>query len=57
MGLFMRLVPCNHTEAVEKPISLSYLSHLPTLSCIGINLFRLYRIKILEPKQAPVEDP
>lgn len=57
MGLFMRLVPCNHTEAVEKPISLSYLSHLLTLSCIGINLFRLYRIKILEPKQAPVEDP
>lgn len=57
MGLFMRLVPCNHTEAVEKPISLSYQNHLPTLSRTVINLFKLYRIKILEPKQAPVEDP
>lgn len=57
MGLFMRLVPCTHTEAVQKPITLSYLNCLPTLSCLGIRLFRLYRIKILEPKQAPVEDP
>lgn len=57
MGLFMRLVPYNHTETVEKPISLFNLNCLPMLSYLGVSLFRFYRIKILEPKHAPVEDP
>lgn len=47
MGLFMRLVP---SRCFRKGHLLSYLNHLPALSCIGISLFRLYRIKILEPK-------
>jgi len=53
MELFMRLGPCSHADALEKAISLS-LNHLPTLNCRGISLFR---IKKVEPKQTPGDDP
>lgn len=35
---------------------LTVLNHLPTLSSTGINLFGIYRIEILDPKQTPRED-
>lgn len=56
MGLFVRLLPYNHADALEKLILWSYLNHLPTFSCMGVSLFRLHRVKIPEPKQTPGED-